>query len=351
MDRKYIFGYDTLNMDSCLSSNVPLKIGFEILHDCNLFCDYCYLGEIKNRNKDYLDTEVAKKILRKIKAEGVSSVQFFGGEATLHPNLIELIKYAKAINILDVGVLTNGMCDDLNLIENIGLLCDWVHVTIRGLPDTFDTHTKVLGSFDNALRTLKILNATNSYVGIEYDCCHDNFEQLEDVITLLIDKNKINIKEIWLHRIAPKGSASLNKNILTINDYLNLLMQCKKIEEKYGINCKMEDSLPLCLFEIQYHKYILPCKGGFVSAYIDPKGNMKRCASSTYLLGNIFEHSINHVWRQSDIMKNFSSLNWLPIQCKQCMKINDCRGGCSVSAKEDTDHTQDIFSSLFRPYK
>jgi len=341
--RKYIFGYDVLDLKSCLSSNVPLKIGFELLHDCNLYCDYCYLGGIQNRDKDYIDVKTAKKILSQIKKEGVSSVQFFGGEPTLYPHLLELVEYAKSIEILDVGVLTNGMCDnDTNLIE-IGRQCDWVHVTLRGTSKTFDNHTKIVGSFDKALETLKILNKTQTYIGIEYDCCFDNFDQLEDIAVQLIDIEKIKIKEIWLHRIAPRGLANINnEKDLEISDYVKVLEQCENIESKYGINCKMEDSLPLCLFDTKYHKYILPCKGGFVSAYIDPKGNMRRCAASTYQLGNILNNSIKEIWKNSIIMNEFRSFNWLPVQCKQCAKINDCRGGCSVSARKKTDYSPDV---------
>ena len=351
MKRKYIFGYDVLDLKACLSNDVPLKIGFELLHDCNLYCDYCYLGEIQKRNKDYVDVKTAKKILSQIKEEGVSSVQFFGGEPILYPHLLELIKYAKSIEILDVGVLTNGMCDDTNLMEEIGRQCDWVHVTLRGTSKTFDNHTKIVGSFDKALETLKILNSTQTYIGIEYDCCFDNFDQLEDVAVQLIDIEKIKIKEIWLHRIAPRGLANINhEKDLDISDYTKILEQCENIENKYNINCKMEDSLPLCLFQSKFHKYILPCKGGFVSAYIDPKGNMRRCATSTQSLGNVLEHSIKKIWRESNIMSEFRSFNWLPASCKRCHKINECRGGCSVSARKMTDHNPDVFTPLFNPF-
>ena len=350
-NRKYVFGYDVLNIQACLSSNVPLKIGFELLDDCNLYCDYCYLGDIKNRKQEYIEIKMAKCILDKIKKEGVSSVQFFGGEPTLYPYLLELIDYSKSIDILDVGVLTNGMCNNIGLIEEIGLRCDWVHVTLRGNLKTFDNHTKVAGSFDNAINTLKILNRTQTYIGIEYDCCHDNFDQLEELIVYLIEVEKIEMQEIWLHRIAPRGLAEENnKKDLNIDDYIKVLQQCESIENKYNINCKMEDSLPLCLFQLKYHKYILPCKGGFVSAYIDPKGNMRRCAASSYMLGNILDNSISEIWKKSNIMNDFRTFNWLPSFCKKCVKINDCRGGCSVSARVDADYSPDVFSPLFKPF-
>ncbi len=351
MKRKYIFGYDISSLDTCLSSDVPLKIGFELLYDCNLFCDYCYLGKIENRTKEYVDIETAKKILNKIKEEGVSSVQFFGGEPTLYPHLLELIKYAKSIDILDVGVLTNGMCDDINLVEQIGLLCDWVHVTLRGTAKTFDGHSNVAGSYDKAFEVMKILNKTKTYIGIEYDCCYDNFDQLEEIVTQLIDIHKIAVKEIWLHRIAPRGLAGMNvRKYLGIDDYVKILEHCRNIESKYNINCKMEDSLPLCLFQSEYHKYILPCKGGFISAYIDPKGNMRRCAASVHSLGNILDSSIKEIWREANIMSEFRSFDWLPASCKQCSKISMCRGGCSVSARKDADHCPDVFSQLFIPF-
>ena len=131
--------------------------------------------------------------------------------------------------------------------------------------------------------------------------------------------------------------------------FTGVLEQCVRIEEKFGILAKMEDSLPPCLFEDSLHPYILPCKGGFVSAYVDPTGNVRRCACSKHNIGNLFNESLESMWRESPVMKSFRKMKWLPEPCKNCAILNRCRGGCSVSSPCSDDHSPDVFSSLFKP--
>jgi len=339
------------SIPASLLNKIPEKIEFEILYNCNLACDYCYLGQGKNRKDQIAKYELAVKIIDRLSSAGITSLQMFGGEPTLHPDIDRLVEYARAIKIPDVGILTNGMCKDVNKIRLLGENCDWIHLTFRGSnQETFDNHTKVKGSFECAIDTLKVLSNTATFIGIEYDCCSDNFTQLESLAEILIEKHDIRLGGIWGHRMLPRGSGSDEKQLqLSLEGFEQVLKQCKKIEERYNIHCKIEDCLPLCLFDEPLREYITPCKGGFITAYIDPKGNVRRCAASIHNFGNILNQSLEEMWLNSELMQHFRSLRWIPYECKICTKLSKCHGGCSVSSCTTKDHTPDVFSPLFNP--
>lgn len=352
MEKRTSFEDVQSTIPESLSNKIPNRIEFEILYKCNLACDYCYLGHDKSRNNKIAEYELALRIIDGVSSAGCASLQFFGGEPTLYPDIVRLVEYAKSVNMPDIGILSNGVCKDSNKIRLLGENCDWFHITFRGSnQETFDNHTGLKGSFQCALNTLRILNKTKTFIGIEYDCCSDNFFQLESLVEPLIEKHGINIGGVWGHRMLPRGSGSDEMQLqLSLEGFNQVFKQCERIESKYNIHCKVEDSLPLCLFDESIHKYITPCKGGFVTAYIDPNGNVRRCAASSHIFGNILDKPLDKIWQESELMKHFRSLSWLPDACKICSKLNKCHGGCSVSSCTTDDHTPDVFAPLLKPF-
>ena len=348
--RKIIYGYDAPPIQDCFSSPVPEQVSLELLQACNLHCEYCYLGPAESRVKGVIELTDAKQILSGVGEAGVSSLHLFGGEPTLYPHLLELIDYAKEVGIPDVGVQTNGVCQDEALLSDLANRADWVHVTFRGGDsDTFDKHAGLSGSYTTAMRTLELLSSGSTYLGLEFDCCPDNWHQVEPLVEHVISERGLDVREIWLHRIAPRGCATELNLHADLEVFRGVLEQCARIEEKHGILAKVEDSLPLCLVDEALRPFILPCKGGFVLVFVDPNGNVRRCACSKHVAGNLLNQSLQSIWRDSPLLKSFRALGWLPDPCKRCAALDRCRGGCSVSCPSKEDHGADVFSDHFTP--
>jgi uncharacterized radical SAM superfamily Fe-S cluster-containing enzyme len=80
----------------------------EITGQCNMECNICFadspsgghvsLDQIKSMIDAYVSYEAEPELL-----------QLSGGEPTLHPDIIEIINYAKRLGIQDVAVSTNGL--------------------------------------------------------------------------------------------------------------------------------------------------------------------------------------------------------------------------------------------------
>jgi uncharacterized radical SAM superfamily Fe-S cluster-containing enzyme len=80
----------------------------EITGQCNLACNVCFSGtpsgghvpfdQITDMIDSYVSYEAEPELL-----------QLSGGEPTLHPNILDIVRYAKSLGIQDIAVSTNGL--------------------------------------------------------------------------------------------------------------------------------------------------------------------------------------------------------------------------------------------------
>jgi MoaA/NifB/PqqE/SkfB family radical SAM enzyme len=87
------------------ASQGPRKVIMNVTYVCNNHCTFCAVGTRTQidghptRQREHLDL---------YRAEGVKMVDFDGGEPTMNPELVPLVRYARAIGYERVNVTTNG---------------------------------------------------------------------------------------------------------------------------------------------------------------------------------------------------------------------------------------------------
>jgi uncharacterized radical SAM superfamily Fe-S cluster-containing enzyme len=80
----------------------------EITEQCNLECNICFAAATTGDHMPY--DQITSMIDSFVSYESDPELlQLSGGEPTLHPELLEIIKYAKGLGIQDVAVSTNGL--------------------------------------------------------------------------------------------------------------------------------------------------------------------------------------------------------------------------------------------------
>jgi radical SAM protein with 4Fe4S-binding SPASM domain len=97
----------------------PIQVDYELFYRCNLRCPICLMSlpaEEKARWGDpsvSLDIGVIKKLLDEGAAQGQVAVGLNGiCEPLLSPDLVEIIRYAKSLGMLDIMFNTNGLLLD-----------------------------------------------------------------------------------------------------------------------------------------------------------------------------------------------------------------------------------------------
>ncbi|MFO1519189.1 MAG: radical SAM protein [bacterium] len=124
-----------------------------VVRKCNLSCTYC--NEF-DKTSDPVPLETLKTRARKIKELGGFSINFTGGEPTIHPGLPELIRYCRHdLKFLKTTMITNGFYLNRELIETLNEagLQD-MQISIDGVKPN-DVTVKVLDSLRKRLGYLK----------------------------------------------------------------------------------------------------------------------------------------------------------------------------------------------------
>lgn len=124
-------------------SKFPDHVDIEISSACNLRCPMCYTitDEFKNKVKiGLMDFELFKKLIDECSKRGSYSIRIsLRGESFIHPNVFEMIEYAKKSGIKEVSSLTHGgMLDEDKFRRLIDIGLDWLTISFDGMEETYD---------------------------------------------------------------------------------------------------------------------------------------------------------------------------------------------------------------------
>ena len=128
----------SVNTNPKLNTEEKLNaISITLTHDCNLNCHYCYdTPNRKKIKKQFLNLNGFKIFLLNYSkfTNKQTILNFLGGEPTLHPNFIELLKETKKYNNLITKVTTNGSADISLYLEASEILKDNLEINISYHP-------------------------------------------------------------------------------------------------------------------------------------------------------------------------------------------------------------------------
>ena len=141
-----------------LTKRVDINVGYS----CNERCKFCYyIQTLKDKEKEKdLSTEEVKKRIQYIRNQGISILEFTGGEPTIRNDLPELITYAKNLGFESISMITNGLRlaqkEYARKIVEAGV--DDFLISIHGdAADVHDRVTEIPGSYDKAVACVKNL--------------------------------------------------------------------------------------------------------------------------------------------------------------------------------------------------
>jgi MoaA/NifB/PqqE/SkfB family radical SAM enzyme len=180
---------------------------------CNNNCLFCLDKDAQNGTMISI-TEIKEKLLDGRKKE-ISQVVLSGGEATVHPDFLEIIKMAKDAGYQYIQVITNGrMFAYRNFLESaVKAGLDEVTFSMHGHNEKLhDTLTQINGSFQQAISGLmNALSVEGLIVNIDVVINKQNYKHLADIIKYFFD---LGVREFDLLQIIPSGRAWENKDDL-----------------------------------------------------------------------------------------------------------------------------------------
>ena len=184
-----------------------------IANACNQKCIFCLDSD--NHVGTFPSLEAIYDEIKKAKESGATRLIISGGEASIHPQFIEVIKIANLFNFSKIQTITNGRMfvypsfAQSAVDEGLTEATFSIHGHTEKLHDML---TATRGSFQQAIQGIENLIATGKCI-INIDICinKQNYKYIEDIILLF---QSYNIYEFDLLHIIPFGSALPNQKSL-----------------------------------------------------------------------------------------------------------------------------------------
>lgn len=164
--------------------NSTKKVIFEITTSCNLKCKHCFYQQSDEFISNcFLRKEKAFSLVDKFKNNNINQVVLTGGEPTVHPDFVEIAKYAKK-NISKVTLCTNGVIENDKLKkEIIDLNFDTYTISIDSCAENnHDEFRGKKGAFKNVIAFAKLLKEKNKNLSVHIALHQKNIDRIEKTI-------------------------------------------------------------------------------------------------------------------------------------------------------------------------
>jgi MoaA/NifB/PqqE/SkfB family radical SAM enzyme len=149
---------------------------------CNLDCHYC--NEYDN-SVPHPPTADLKRWMDKIRGLGVARLGFQGGEPLLHPDIAELVRYAKSLGFYKLSMSSNGFLltrDLLRDLEEAGL--DSFHISVDRMTPIPSTR-KSMKSVQHKLDWFKTSPIKLNVSGVLF---RETLEEMAQVVDTCLDR-------------------------------------------------------------------------------------------------------------------------------------------------------------------
>jgi len=164
------------------------RIDIKITFNCNNHCDFCAQGDKRSRIKMKTFEEICE-ILKKSRKEGVTGVVFTGGEPTLHPQIIDIVKKAKELGYEVIQLQTNGRTfayyDFCKELKKAGV--NQMGPSLHGSkPEIHEKLTHSKGSFKQVVQGIINCKKLGMYVLTNSVITSFNYKDLPELAKLLV---------------------------------------------------------------------------------------------------------------------------------------------------------------------
>jgi len=230
---------------------VDIKIGFQ----CNNRCKFCVQGSKRDKLPAKSKKEVEKS-LKQAYNKGKREAVFTGGEPTLHPYFLDLVKFAKKIGFKEIQIQTNGRMFAYNnfCLKTIKAGATQFSPAVHGHnPEIHDFLTNSKGSFEQTIQGIKNLKKLNQYILTNTVITSTNASYLPEIAKLLV---KLGVNQYQFAFIHISGRAEENKDWIVPQKSKIIKYIKKGLDIGIKANKKvMTEAIPYCLMK-GYEDYI-----------------------------------------------------------------------------------------------
>jgi MoaA/NifB/PqqE/SkfB family radical SAM enzyme len=195
------------------------QIEVQLGHMCNNRCVFCVSGQQTARgHAGPLDLAPHRAELAKARADGHEKLTLLGGEPTIQPGFLDLVRYAVSLGFAEIVIFTNGVktarasfIDEIlalarahpgPLREGHGLFT-WRISIQGGTEQAHEVTTRKDGSFARILRTMEHLKARGERVTVNMCVVRSNYASVVAFPELCA---RFGVTQLHLDMVRPKDA-------------------------------------------------------------------------------------------------------------------------------------------------
>lgn len=274
-----------------------------------------------------MPTAKVKDLIDQLADMGGIHVTFSGGEAFLHKDLLELVRYARERDLM-ISILSNLISlkdEQIPLLKkyNVSL----IQVSLYSMnPEIHDLITTVKGSFQKSKNAIEKLVAADVPVQISCPIMKANRHGYREVLQYA-QSLKIKAQTDYIMMAEANFDTSNLANRISLEETEELLRDLIQ----YDISYK-EDTLsqrPVSeeiKFDLERYKKQPLCGVGYDNCCITANGDVYPCAGwQSMVLGNVYKQPLREIWENSAEIKKLRKITQADFpQCIECEARDFC---------------------------
>lgn len=309
-------------------STFPIYVEISPVGHCNHRCSFCAVDYIGYKNRS-IDLAALKDALFSMAKNGVKSIMLAGeGEPLLHPDIIEIINYAKSVG-LDIAITTNGVAMTDKFIDNAAFNVSWIKVSLNAgsKEDYVKIHKAKEKDWDKVwdnLKRLRSKNYPNLVIGTQAVVLPDNIGSIYQLAQ--------NSKAIGLAYTVLKPYSQHKKSITREYEDIKYASQETSLanvevlsDDNFNVVVRRSAMASWDSSKRSYHKcYSTPTFWAYIMATGDVYGCSAYLLDDRFLYGNITSESFAAIWLGSRRRQSLSFVS-------EGLDISECRKNCRMN--------------------
>ena len=331
----------------------PFLIVWNFTNACNLRCKHCYQNAGPKPLPNELTFEEKLNVLNQLDEMEIPSIAFSGGEPTIHPDFIPIVKEASRRGIY-TAVATNGLAFASESFTDKALKAglNYVEVSLDSTdPKVHDEFRGVKGAWELAVKGIKnVVKHGGASTGIAMTLTKLNKDQIGDMVRLA---EELGVTRVIFFNFIPTGRGKENVALdLTPEEREEALRWIYRESRRSSVQVvstapqlarvswqmsQGEDVLPTH-FSIprsqtlrSLAEFIGGCGAGRIYAAIQPDGKVTPCVFMPITVGDLRKQTFKDIWENSEVMLKLRNKDLIKPPCGECPYRYVC-GGCRARA-------------------
>lgn len=316
-----------------LPVQAPHKADLAITYDCNNDCPHCY-NEPDRLQLDSLGFEDWCRVIDRLVEVGIPHLIFTGGEATLHPDLPRLIRYADRQGPI-CGLNSNG-----RRFAHLPYARDMGNSGLNHLQVTLgshrpEVHNRMMNAdcFSQTIRGIQHAMECGIHTITNTTLMRMNAEEITTTIEFL---DSLGIRTFAVNGLIYSGGGFATPMAIAEEELAAILIRIRDRARQLGMRFLWYTPTQYCrLSPVELEIGAKRCNAGEYSVCVEPNGDVLPCQSYYVAAGNLLRDRWETIWR-GELFRSFREReldperHGLPEKCWECPDLPLCGGGCRI---------------------